>query len=200
MATNTVENNTTGTSPPNPAKLTPEAVIEQIRALRSQIEDVTPLSKAQRNQLRQRTRKQPAPIVDASISVIGSSDTVAQAVGQPLGDVLQIQTDSVRWGHLADELRSFLKGSGRVEPGPPRAAGVHRGAGVFVRIAVGAESGQCEPGPAGGGDQASEELRTPQEGGAGPANAGTDFARAADGTCAGDAGTARHVHSTESVK
>ncbi len=110
MATNTVENNTTGTSPPNPAKLTPEAVIEQIRALRSQIEDVTPLSKAQRNQLRQRTRKQPAPIVDASISVIGSSDTVAQAVGQPLDDVLQIQTDSVLWGHVADELRSFLKG------------------------------------------------------------------------------------------
>jgi hypothetical protein len=58
----------------------------------------------------ERTRRQPAPIVDASISVIGSSDTVAQAVGQPLDDVLQIQTDSVRWGHVADELRSFLQG------------------------------------------------------------------------------------------
>jgi hypothetical protein len=42
--------------------------------------------------------------------VIGSSATVAQAVGQPLVDVLQLQTESVRWGHVADELRSFLKG------------------------------------------------------------------------------------------
>jgi hypothetical protein len=90
--------------------LTPEAVIEQIRTLRSQIDAVTPLSKAQRNQLKQRTRNQPPPIVNASIGVIGSSATVAEAVGQPLVDVLQIQTDWVRWGHVADELRSFLKG------------------------------------------------------------------------------------------
>jgi hypothetical protein len=103
-------NNTPVTTDPTPAKLTPEAVIEQIRALRAQIGEVTPLSKAQRNQLRQRTRKQPAPVVDASISVIGSSDTVAQAVGQPLVDVLQLQSDSVLWNLVADELRSFLKG------------------------------------------------------------------------------------------
>ncbi|MEA2342063.1 MAG: hypothetical protein QOF63_232 [Thermoanaerobaculia bacterium] len=106
---NTV-NNTPGTSKPDSVSLTPEAVIEQIRTLRSQIDAVTPLSKAQRNQLKQRTRSQPAPIVDASIGVIGSSATVAQAVGQPLVDVLQLQTESVRWGHVADELRSFLKG------------------------------------------------------------------------------------------
>src|SRR3954454_24215602 len=102
--------NTPGTSKPDSVSLAPEAVIEQIRTLRSQIDAVTPLSKAQRNQLKQRTRSQPAPIVDASISVIGSSATVAQAVGQPLVDVLQLQTKSVRWGHVADELRSFLKG------------------------------------------------------------------------------------------
>jgi hypothetical protein len=107
---NTLETNTPGTSIPNPARLTPEAVIEQIRTLRSLIDDVTPLSKVQRNQIRQRARKQPAPVVNASISVIGSSSTVAEAVGQPLDDVLRIQTDSVRWGHVADELRSFLKG------------------------------------------------------------------------------------------
>lgn len=110
MAKSTVENNTPGTPSPNPARLAPEAVIEQIRALRLQIDDVTPLSKAQRNLLKRRTYKQPAPIVDMSIGVIGSSPTVAQAVGQPLDDVLRIQTDSVRWGHVADELHSFLKG------------------------------------------------------------------------------------------
>jgi len=105
-----VDNNTPGTPSPTPEKLTPEAVIEQIRTLRSQIGDVTPLSKAQRRQLKQRARKQPAPVVDASISVIGSSDMVAQAVGQPLPDVLQLQSVSVRWNLVADEIRSFLKG------------------------------------------------------------------------------------------
>ena len=35
---------------------------------------------------------------------------MAQAVGQPLGDVLQLQSDSVHWNLVADELRSFLKG------------------------------------------------------------------------------------------
>ena len=71
MAT-TIETNTPGTSSPNPARLTPEAVIEQVRTLRAQIDDVTPLSKAQRNQIKQRTRKQPTLVVDASIGVIGS--------------------------------------------------------------------------------------------------------------------------------
>ncbi len=105
-----VDNNTPGTPSPTPEKLTPEAVIEQIRTLRSQIGDVTPLSKAQRTQLKRRASKQPAPVVDASISVIGSSDMVAQAVGQPLVDVLQLQSVSVRWNLVADEIRSFLKG------------------------------------------------------------------------------------------
>jgi len=108
---NTIETNTPGISSPNPVRLTPEAVIEQIRTLRSLIDnDVTPLSKAQRTQLKQRTRKQPSPVVDMSIGVIGSSPTVAQAVGQPLDDVLQLQAEAVRWGHVADELRSFFKG------------------------------------------------------------------------------------------
>ena len=106
---NTVTN-TPGTSKPDSVTLDPEAVIEQIRTLRSQIGDVTPLSKTQRDQLKQRTRKQPTPVIEASIGVIGSSATVAQAVGQPLDDVLQLQTVAVRWGHVADELRSFLKG------------------------------------------------------------------------------------------
>jgi hypothetical protein len=50
------------------------------------------------------------PVVQASISVIGSSGTIAQAVGQPIEDVVQMQTDASRWALAADELRSFLKG------------------------------------------------------------------------------------------
>jgi hypothetical protein len=96
---------------PQPAtKLTPEAIVEQIRAMRSQVEDVTPLDKAQRQQLKQRARRQPAHVVEASISVISSSGTVAQAVGQPVEDVLQLQSDVARWALVEAELQSFFEG------------------------------------------------------------------------------------------
>ena len=97
-------------TPQPTTKLTPETIIEQIRAMRSQVEDVTPIDKAQRQQLKQRARRQPAPVVEASISVISSSGTVAQAVGQPVEDVLQLQSDVARWALAAAEIHSFLQG------------------------------------------------------------------------------------------
>src|SRR5438477_10708663 len=110
---NTV-NNTPGTSngPSNadPAKLTPEAVVAQLRTIRSQIEDVAPLSKEQRKLVRQRLRTQTKPVVEASINVIGVLDNVSQAIGQPLDEVRQLQDDSLRWDAVADEARAFLKG------------------------------------------------------------------------------------------
>jgi hypothetical protein len=109
-----IVNNTPGTpngpSNPVPAKLTPEAVIEQIRALRSQIDEVTPLSKEQRTLVKQRLRMQTEPVVEASINVIGVLDNVSQAIGQPLDDVRQLQDDSLRWGAVAEEAHAFLKG------------------------------------------------------------------------------------------
>ena len=98
------------TSNPDPANLTAEEVIAQLRTMRSRIDDVSPLSKERRKLVKMRLRTQTAPVVEASISVIGSSDKVAQAVGQPLEGVLQLQSDSVHWNLVADELRSFLKG------------------------------------------------------------------------------------------
>jgi hypothetical protein len=103
-------NNTPGTSNPDPAKLTPEAVIAQLRTMRSQIEDIAPLSQQQRNQVKQRLRKQPKTVVEAAINVIGVLDNVSQAIGQPLDEVRQLQDDSLRWEAVADEARAFLKG------------------------------------------------------------------------------------------
>jgi len=94
---------------PTTTKLAPAAVMEQLRTLQSQIEEVTPLSVEQRAQLKARTRKQPAHVTEASINVIGKSATVAQAVGQPLDEVRQMQLDAVAWDEVADELRGFLK-------------------------------------------------------------------------------------------
>jgi hypothetical protein len=97
-------------TPQPTTKLTPEAIVEQVRALRSQVDDVTPLDKAQRQQIKQRMRRQPALVVEASISVISSSGTVAQAVGQPAEDVLQLQSDVARWALVEAELQSFFQG------------------------------------------------------------------------------------------
>jgi hypothetical protein len=94
---------------PTPTKLTPDAVIEQLRALQSQIGEVTPISSAQRASLKARTRKQAPHITEASINVIGKSATVAQAVGQPLDEVRQLQLDAIAWDAVADELRGLLK-------------------------------------------------------------------------------------------
>jgi len=106
----TTVNNTVVASNPDPDTLAPQEVIAQLRTMRSRIDDVAPLSKEQRKLVQRRLRVLPPPFVEASISVIGSSDKVAQAVGQPLAYVLQLQSDSVHWNLVADELRSFLKG------------------------------------------------------------------------------------------
>ena len=98
------------TAVPNSAPLTPEELIAQLRLLRSLIEEVTPLTKEQSKQLRQRVRLHTKPVLDASINVIGVLDNVSQAIGQPLDEVRQLQNDALRWDAVADEARAFLKG------------------------------------------------------------------------------------------
>ena len=100
----------TADTPQPTAKLTPETILEQLLTMRSQIDDVTPLDKTQRQQLKQRARRQSANVVELSIGVISKSGTVAQAVGQPADDVLQLQTDVGRWAMVAAELRAFFQG------------------------------------------------------------------------------------------
>jgi hypothetical protein len=95
---------------PNAEPLTPEAVIAQLRILQSQIESVAPLSQEQRKQLKQRVRLHTKPVLDASINVIGVLENVSQALGQPLGDVRQLQDDVLRWDAAVDQARAFLNG------------------------------------------------------------------------------------------
>jgi hypothetical protein len=102
--------NTPGTPSPDPARLTPDAAIAQLRTMSSQIEDIAPLSKEQRKLVRQRLRRQTKPVVEASINVLGVLDNVSQAIGQPLDEVRQLQDDSLRWDAVAEEARAFLKG------------------------------------------------------------------------------------------
>jgi len=102
--------NTPGTSIPDTVSLNADAVIAQLRTMRSQIEDVAPLSREQRKLIQQRLRFQPKSVVEAAINVIGVLDNVSQAIGQPLDEVRQLQDESLRWDAVADEARAFLKG------------------------------------------------------------------------------------------
>ena len=94
---------------PDPVKLTPEAVIAELRTMQSQFDTLTPLSKAQRALVKQRLRVLSPPVVEASINVIGMSDNVSQAIRQPLDEVRQLRDDTFRWEAAADEARNFLK-------------------------------------------------------------------------------------------
>lgn len=109
MSNTVAVSNTPSTTSADPTKLTPEAVIEQLRTMRSQIDEVAPLSNEQRAALKAHLRLQKAPIVDASINVMGVLDNVSQAIGQPLDDVRQVQTDAIRWDAVIEETKAFLK-------------------------------------------------------------------------------------------
>lgn len=97
-------------TPLTPVMLDPEALVEQIRFLRSQMEEVTPLTPAQKRILRGQSRKQSDAIVAGSINVLGALDNVALAIGQKPEEVRQLQTDWNRWNAVAGELRALLNG------------------------------------------------------------------------------------------
>jgi hypothetical protein len=93
-----------------PTKLSPEAVISQLRTMKSQIEEVEPLTQEQRKLIKNRLRTHSKIVVEASINVIGVMDNVSQAIGQPIADIRQLQDDAIRWKAVAEEARAFLKG------------------------------------------------------------------------------------------
>ena len=89
--------------------LTPEQIVEQLRTLQAQIGPVAPLTPAQRRAVRRQART-PQPVVEASINVIGVSDTVAGAVGVPAAEVRQMVDEVSRWTAVEAELRKTLDG------------------------------------------------------------------------------------------
>jgi hypothetical protein len=105
------------TQPPNnPATeagaipaLSPDEVVAQLRALRQQIGEVTPLTKQQKTALRGHAAL-PNDVVQASINALGASDGVQQVLGQPVDEARQMAEDANRWIAVEDELRAMLKG------------------------------------------------------------------------------------------
>jgi len=97
-----------GATPATPA-LSPDEVVAQLRALRQQVGEVTPLTKQQRTALRGHAAL-PNGVVQASINALGASDDVQQVLGQPVDDARQLAEDANRWIAVEDELRAMLKG------------------------------------------------------------------------------------------
>jgi hypothetical protein len=89
--------------------LAPEVVVEQLRVIRLQIGEVTPLTRAERQQLL-RWAKTSNPVLQASINMIGAHDQLSQAVAQPADGVRRLYDEANRWTAVEDELRTMLEG------------------------------------------------------------------------------------------
>jgi hypothetical protein len=109
MATQNPRNPNTAAELPQLVTLDPEAVVEQLRALRAQIGEVTPLTTAERQLLRRRS-KTSNPVLQASINMIGAHDLVSLAVAQPADGVRRLDDEANRWTAVEDELRTMLEG------------------------------------------------------------------------------------------
>jgi hypothetical protein len=91
-------------------KPAPEDVVEQLRAIRSEIDDeIKPLSFAERRDLRNKL-KTSDDVLKSSVSIIHASDKVANAIGRSAEDVLRILSDRRRWSLVEDELRTLMNG------------------------------------------------------------------------------------------
>lgn len=89
--------------------LTPDAAIAQIRAIRAQLPEVGTLTVKQRAALRNSSQTS-EPIVQSSLNVIGVSDVVQSALGQPLDNVRALQQEAILWKSVEEEARNLVTG------------------------------------------------------------------------------------------
>jgi hypothetical protein len=95
---------------PQPANpLAAETVIDQVRNLRTQLPAVTALTVKQRRTMRAGIANS-EPIVQASLNVIGVSDNVSAALGQPMDTVRSLQQEAIVWKAAEEEVRNLLAG------------------------------------------------------------------------------------------
>jgi hypothetical protein len=89
--------------------LAPEAIVEQLRTLRSQIPEYVQLPTADAQSLR-RAANVDANFVQASINAVTESARVAAVLGRSAADLRQETVDADRWTTVEDELRAMLNG------------------------------------------------------------------------------------------
>ena len=92
-----------------PAGVTPESIIEQLRALRQQIPEYTQLPIPDAKAIR-RVAHMNSDFIDAAINAVGASEIMQTAVGHTHTDLRQENDQAGRWTAVEDELRAMLKG------------------------------------------------------------------------------------------
>jgi hypothetical protein len=101
--------NAAADTPQPQTALTPDAAIAQIRAMRAQLPQVGTLTPQDRAKLRNSSQTS-QPIVESSLNVIGVSDVVQAALGQPLDNVRALQQDAILWKAVEEEARNLVTG------------------------------------------------------------------------------------------
>jgi hypothetical protein len=90
-------------------KATPEELKEQLRAVRSTIEDdLEPMTAQQRRDLRDRI-KHSRETISAAMSAVGMSNKVAGAIGMTRDDVKDLMMLTIRWAAVESALQAFFK-------------------------------------------------------------------------------------------
>lgn len=89
--------------------LTPEALVEQLRVLRSQVPEYTHLPTSDARILRRAANASPE-LVQASINTVGASPELVGVVGRTSDDLQSETEQASRWTAAEDELRTFLQG------------------------------------------------------------------------------------------
>jgi len=108
MSPNTNLNSATaGTQ--EPAAVTPDSIVDQLRAVRQLIPDYTQLPIPDARAIR-RVAHMNADFIDAAINAIGASNVVQTAVGYTDVDLRAENDQAGRWTAVEDELRAMLKG------------------------------------------------------------------------------------------
>ncbi len=101
-----IQNNAT---PAPAAAVSPESIVEQLRAIRAQIPEYVQLPVASTRAMGAVAHVHP-DFTQAAIGAMGTSDTVTGAVGST-PEVLQQDVDTAgRWAVVEDELRAMLQG------------------------------------------------------------------------------------------
>src|SRR5690242_4306028 len=92
-----IQNQRAADTPQQTPEVTPEGILQQLRAVSAQIPEVGPLTSQQREVLRKlgHTAKN-GEIVQTSISMIGAEDLVSQAVGQSVDETRAMIDESGR--------------------------------------------------------------------------------------------------------
>jgi len=105
---NTVSQNAATAAATDPA-VTPESVVEQLRALRAQIPNYAQLPVSTAQELRSVSSVHPE-FAQAAIHAVSASPTVEATVGQSADDLQTAAEMADRWTMVRDELKVTLEG------------------------------------------------------------------------------------------